>query len=164
MWCWAATIQTIIDFHDPYSNISQCDIVEDYFEIDNCEDATMAGGYMSRMKDFLEDNNLNVNFNCDYAAGPLSIDEIRDNILDCKPIIIEISTSPFQNSTHAVVIMGIWKKFDAMGNSFIEVIIRDPFPYSWSSIVRDGFNGIEYSRLRSIWRSTLYNIELNESE
>lgn len=159
MWCWAATMQMIIDFHDSSSDVSQCDIVEDYFDVDDCEEAVFSGGYMNKMKAFLEDNDLGATFTCDLVNRPLSVNEIVDNILDCKPIIISIRPSPFSNIGHVVVIMGIWQRRDAYGNPWIEVVLRDPYPYSWNSVVSNGFTGVEYSRLRAIWLSSIYNID-----
>ncbi|MGN7723511.1 papain-like cysteine protease family protein [Chitinophaga sp. 22620] len=159
MWCWAATLQMIINFHDPSSDASQCDIVEDYFDVEDCEEAEFSGGYMNKMKDFLEDNDLGATFTCDLVNRPLSVNEIVDNILDCKPIIISIRPSPFSSIGHVVVIMGIWQRRDAYGNPWTEVVLRDPYPYSWNSVVSNGFTGVEYSRLRSVWISSIYNID-----
>lgn len=161
MWCWAATIQTLMNFHYPNNEIDQCKIVSSYFGTDDCSDPNLAlrGGYMPQMKQFLENNDLGMTFSCDYETGPLSVEEIIDNITNCKPIIIQLKLSPFSNSTHAVVIMGIWRKTDNFGNPFIEVVLKDPYPYNWNSIVTNGLNGIEYNRLASIWVSSIYNIQ-----
>lgn len=159
VWCWAASLQMIVNFHHPFENISQCDIVKDCFGIDDCSEAALSGGYMSSMKRFLETNDLGVTFTCDYSRYPLSVEEIAENILSCKPIIVEIRTSPFSSMTHAVVIMGIWTNRDYYGNMVTTVVLRDPYPYNWNSLMTAGFNGISYNQLRNIWVSSLSNIE-----
>jgi|GEM_PF-4956627 len=161
MWCWAATLQSIIDFHHRNSSVTQCDIVKDYFGVEDCADASVSGGYLNKMKSFLENNDLGYTFSCDFDYGPLSVQTIANNIVACKPIIIQIKISPFDNSSHAVVIMGIWSQVDAYGRPYTQVVLRDPYPYNWNSFITKGLTGIGYNRLCSIWVSSLYNIEPN---
>ena len=160
-WCWAASLQMVCGFYD--REVGQCLIVAAFYNIPACDEtrrSNLPARSMESLKEFMGDNSLlspsglPVRFNSTFRAGPLTQQQIADEVNACRPVLAEIRRSPFSNATHLVVIVGILKN----GRGGFDVIIADPYPYDRRSKLRHGLHRLGYARLRAIWSSTIYGI------
>lgn len=161
IWCGAAAIEMVMEFHYPYDNFRQCNIVSDIFNVNSCSIPYMNrnGIDIRDMRSYLYDNSYGVEFDSSIRKGALSVREIADNILNCQPIIALINPSPFSQVGHFVVIVGIWESGrDYYGNTRYQVMIKDPYPYNWNSIVTKGISGVDYNDFRRIWTASITDI------
>ncbi len=160
-WCWAACFQMVSAFFE--RDVEQCRVVSAFYGIPACDNPRQTNlpvRDVAAFREFMADNNLktkkgqSVKFDSVFLDGPLTESQIAAEVTHCRPVLAEISRSPFARATHLVVIVGIWKS----RRGGFDVVVADPYPYSRFTRAAGGLHTVSYSRFASFWRSSVYRI------
>ncbi len=158
-WCWAAGLQMVLAHNE--IKMEQCEIVSSFYAIPACQNPALSNFPARSMYDlanYLCNDTFsgNVRFSCTCINGDLLMNSIKAEIDNCRPIMVEIKTSPFSNSTHLILLTGYY--YEAYSN-VLWLTVVDPYPYTWSSVVTNGVNQTNLALLLPIWKSTIYGIQ-----
>jgi hypothetical protein len=137
-WCWAACIQTVLNYHD--IEVTQEQIVNrSYGRLVNAP-----GGPRQMMRSL----NGVISTPDGYKSvtsefNSTSAKEIRNHLAQDNPLIVGL-TRPGMRVGHAYVLSGLYYQTDKRGNIYPEkVVLRDPWPtsksrveMSWTEFVR----------------------------
>ena len=137
-WCWAACIQTVLNYHG--LNVSQEQIVDRSYG--RLVDAP--GGPYEMMRSL----NGVIQTGDDYKLvtaefNSTNANEIRDHMANDEPMIVGLK-QPGSRIGHAFVLSGIYYQQDRRGNVYPDkVVLRDPWPNAasrkemmWADFVR----------------------------
>ena len=125
-WCWAACIQTVLNYHG--LGVTQEQVVER--SVGDLVD--VPGGPREMMRSlngviYSPDNGYT---QVSSTFGGTSAKEIRNYLANDNPLIVGLSV-PGRSIGHAYILSAIYYKQDSRGNVIPEkVVLRDPWPYS----------------------------------
>ena len=125
-WCWAACIQTVLNYHG--LGVTQEQVVER--SVGDLVD--VPGGPREMMRSlngviYSPDNGYT---RVSSTFGGTSAKEIRNYLANDNPLIVGLSV-PGRRVGHAYILSAIYYKQDSRGEVIPEkVVLRDPWPYS----------------------------------
>ena len=124
-WCWAACIQTVLNYHG--LGVTQEQVVER--SVGDLVDVPGGPHEMMRSLNGVIYSPENGYTRVSATYGSTSAREIRNYLAHDNPLIVGLSV-PGQRTGHAYVLSAIYYKLDNRGNVIPEkVVLRDPWPY-----------------------------------
>lgn len=128
-WCWAACIQTVLNYHGV--NVTQEQVVNRSYG--RLVDAP--GGPRQMMRSLNGVISTSDGYKLIQAEfNSTSAKEIRNHLAQDRPLIVGLSR-PGLRVGHAYVMSGIYYQVDKRGNIYPDkVVLRDPWPTSKSRV------------------------------